>query len=51
MRGGVQVMPPARLMLVVLRFSWIAWAAVALGMILALWYSPLPPVPATQEAE
>jgi hypothetical protein len=39
MRGGVQVMPPALLMLVVLRFSWIAWAAVALGVILALWYS------------
>ena len=27
------------IVLVVLRFSWIAWVAVALGLVLALWYS------------
>jgi hypothetical protein len=30
---------PAVIVLVVLRFSWIAWVAVALGLVLALWYS------------
>jgi hypothetical protein len=38
-RGMVQVAPPALLMLVVLRFSWIAWASIALGLLLAVWYS------------
>jgi hypothetical protein len=27
------------IVLVVLRFSWIAWVAVALGLVLALWHS------------
>ena len=30
---------PAVIVLVVLRFSWIAWVAVALGLVLALWHS------------
>lgn len=30
---------PAVIVLVLLRFSWIAWVAVALGLVLALWYS------------
>src|ERR1700722_15391821 len=37
--GGAQVSVPAVIVLVVLRFSWIAWVAVALGLLLALWYS------------
>ena len=38
-RTVVQTSIPAVIVLVVLRFSWIAWAAVALGLVLALWYS------------
>jgi hypothetical protein len=38
-RAGAQVSVPAVIVLVVLRFSWIAWVAVALGLLLALWYS------------
>ena len=38
-RAGAQVSLPAVIVLVVLRFSWIAWVAVALGLVLALWYS------------
>jgi hypothetical protein len=34
-----QVSLPAVIVLVLLRFSWIAWAAVVLGLALALWYS------------
>src|SRR5258708_3252122 len=29
-RGGVQVVPP---------FSWLTWASIVLGLLLALWYS------------
>jgi len=38
-RAGAQVSLPAVIVLVVLRFSWIAWVAVALGLVLALWHS------------
>ena len=38
-RGGVQVVPPALLMLVVLPFNWVTWASIVLGLLLALWYS------------
>jgi hypothetical protein len=38
-RGGVQIVPPALLMLAVLPFSWLTWASIVLGLLLALWYS------------
>ena len=38
-RAVAQALLPAVIVLVVLRFSWIAWVAVALGLLLALWYS------------
>jgi Family of unknown function (DUF5313) len=38
-RGTVQVVPLALLMLVVLPFSWPTGASIVLGLLLALWYS------------
>jgi len=38
-RGTVQVVPLALLMLVVLPFSWLTGASIVLGLLLALWYS------------
>jgi hypothetical protein len=38
-RGMVQTLPPALLILVVLPFSWLTWASIVLGLLLALWYS------------
>jgi hypothetical protein len=35
----VQVVPPAAVVLAVLGFSWLAWAGVGCGALLALWYS------------
>ena len=38
-RGTVQILPPALLIVVVLPFSWLTWASIVLGLLLALWYS------------
>ena len=38
-RGTVQVVPLALLMLVVLPLSWLTGACILLGLLLALWYS------------
>jgi hypothetical protein len=38
-RGTVQVVPPALLMLVVLPFRWLTVASIVLGLLLAVWYS------------
>jgi Family of unknown function (DUF5313) len=38
-RVVVQVVLPAAVVLAVLGVSWIVWAAVGLGLLLALWYS------------
>jgi hypothetical protein len=38
-RGTVQVVPAALLMLVVLPSGWLTWASIVLGLLLALWYS------------
>jgi Family of unknown function (DUF5313) len=38
-RGMVQVSPFVLLMLVVLPFGWVTWASIAVGLLLALWYS------------
>jgi hypothetical protein len=38
-RVAVQVVLPAAVVLVVLGLSWIVWAGVGLGLLLALWYS------------
>ena len=47
-RGMVQIVPFALLMLVVLPFSWLTGASILLGLLLALWYSI---APANQTAE
>jgi Family of unknown function (DUF5313) len=39
MRVAVQVVLPAAVVLAVLGVSWIVWAGVGLGLLLALWYS------------
>jgi hypothetical protein len=38
-RGTVQVVPLALVLLVVLPFSWLTGASIVLGLLLALWYS------------
>jgi Family of unknown function (DUF5313) len=38
-RGTVQVVPPALVILAVLPFSWLTGASIVLGLLLALWYS------------
>jgi hypothetical protein len=38
-RVAVQVVLPAAVVLAVLGVTWIVWAAVGLGLLLALWYS------------
>src|ERR1700752_2414488 len=39
LRAVVQVVLPAAVVLAVLGVTWIVWAAVGLGLLLALWYS------------
>ena len=38
-RGTVQIVPLAVLMLVVMPFSWLTGASILLGLLLGLWYS------------
>ena len=38
-RGGMQIVPPALVMLAVMPFSWLTGASIVLGLLLALWYS------------
>jgi Family of unknown function (DUF5313) len=38
-RGGVQVVPPALVMLAVMPSGWLTGASILLGLLLALWYS------------
>jgi hypothetical protein len=39
MRGGVQIVPPAAVMLTVMPSGWLTWASIVLGLLLGLWYS------------
>ena len=39
MRGWVQIVPPAAVMLTVMPSGWLTWASIVLGLLLGLWYS------------
>jgi hypothetical protein len=38
-RGWVQIVPPAAVMLTVMPSGWLTWASIVLGLLLGLWYS------------
>jgi hypothetical protein len=38
-RGTVQIVPLALLMLAVMPSGWLTWASIVLGLLLGLWYS------------